>query len=89
MVESAVLSKNILFFIANSEFHSPVGSAYNTLIVPALEGNTVASATYITQACHMIKLNFLTSLSVDICFIYYTVVSVLTRFQNKTCLPIV
>ena len=31
----------------------------------------VASAIYITKACHMIKINLLTSLSVDICFIYY------------------
>ena len=27
---------------------------------------------YITKACYMIKLNLLTLLSVDICFIYYT-----------------
>ena len=33
----------------------------------------MASAIYITKACHMIKLNLLTSLLVDICFIYYTV----------------
>ena len=32
----------------------------------------VATVIFITKACHMIKLNLLTSLSVDICFIYYT-----------------
>ena len=32
---------------------------------------SVASTIYISKACHMIKLKLLTSLSVDICFIYY------------------
>ena len=31
----------------------------------------MASEIYITKACYMIKVNLLTSLQVDFCFIYY------------------
>ena len=57
-------------------FHSKIYHTQKTYFIlwickPEILGWAVATTIYITKACHMIKVNLLTSLLVEFCFIYY------------------